>query len=85
MVDMFTVHRESTAIMHEYDGIAIQCLYCPVCNTMQIAISCPKAAIFYNRQYNVYETAEALTELHNLFFDFISQPEIVEYLMRSKP
>lgn len=85
MVDMFKVHRACTQIMHDYDGISIQCNYCPVCGTLQISISCPKDAIFSYHQCNVYETDEALTELHILFYDFIEQPEIVEYLRRINP
>lgn len=84
MVDMFTVHSECTAILHEYEGIAIQCNYCSDCCKLRISISCPKVAIFYRLESIVYETNEALTKLYNLFYDFISQPEIVEYLRRNK-
>lgn len=80
MIDMFTIYRTCGAIMEKYNGIVIKCNYCPVCGAMQIDIACPALDIFTHHIYTPKETSDALSELYKLYYDFILQPEIMNYL-----
>lgn len=80
MVDMFTIYRTCVAMMEKYDGIVIMCNYCSVCGAMQIDISCPALDIFTHHIYTPKETTDALTKLHELYYDFILQPAVMKYL-----